>query len=520
MSGVYDVIIAGAGPIGLFLACELALAKVSVLVIEREPQPYSPWKSKELAMRALNTPSLEAFYRRGMIDQVAEPGGEPHQVFQSKQFAGHFAGIFLDASKIDISRYKYRLPGPALVPRLTYPERVEKAIAKRALSLGVTILRGDGVSEVSQNDDEVQVRAGDKVFRGKWLVGCDGGRSTVRRAAGFEFVGTDSTFTAFSFAADLDHPEKLKRGIHTSPGGMYVAGLASNYYMLDFESNGYDRTKEPTVEYLQEVLHRVTGIDDLNITELRMSSTFTDRCKQATSYRRGRVLLAGDAAHIHSPIGGQGLNLGLGDAVNLGWKLAAAVRGEAAGEDPQDRLALLDTYERERHPVGEWVLDWTRAQVTTLKPNPFGRAIHSFMRDLLDTPDGTNEAVNKIWGLWQRYDMSSDGENDDEKTTTQQHELVGCSAPDFEFDDGDRLGPKMLGGRGLVVSFDDEAELKALAQAYDGRVDYIGIGAKDRLGLRALLVRPDGVVAWVAEDKPDVDAAQAAMERWFGKPSQ
>ncbi|XXH01619.1 hypothetical protein Hte_007979 [Hypoxylon texense] len=508
MSRVHDVIIAGAGPIGLFLACELALAKVSVIVIERDAQLESPLKDKALGLRGLNTVSIEAFYRRGLLDKVVDAVDERPQFFQQKpgfQFGGHFAGILLNANKLDMTRHKYRLPGPALVPGPSYMERIEKALTERAESLGVTILRGTGVANVTQDDAEVKVQAGDRTFRTKWLVGCDGGRSTVRRAAGFDFVGTEPEFTGYSFTADLDHPEKLKPGFNVGKGGMHIVGHAKNIFLVDFEDATFDRAKEPTREHLQAVLNRVAGTD-VSIVKVHHASSFTDRSKQATTYRKGRVLLAGDAAHIHSPLGAQGLNLGLGDAMNLGWKLAATVKSGNSSSSAD--LALLDTYEKERHPLGAWVLEWTRAQVTTLRPDLFGAAIRSLVRDLLSTTDGTNLVIDRVWGLSLRYDLDD------------AHPLVGRSAPDFELDDGTRLGVKMQGGRGLLVSFYDESELEELAGAYEGKVDYVGVGAKEQLGIRALLVRPDGFVAWVAEDKPDVDAAKAALERWFGHASK
>lgn len=406
-----------------------------------------------------------------------------------------------------MSRHKYRLPGPTLIPGPSYMERIEKSLTERAESLGVTILRGTGVANVTQDDDEVKVQAGSRTFRTKWLVGCDGGRSTVRRAAGFDFVGTEPEFTGYAFTADLDDPEKLKPGFNFGNGGMHIVGHDKNFFLVDFEDAAFDRTKEPTREHLQAVLARVTGTD-VGISKLHHASSFTDRSKQATTYRKGRVLLAGDAAHIHSPLGAQGLNLGLGDAMNMGWKLAATIHASRSAGDAAADLALLDTYEKERHPLGAWVLEWTRAQVTTMRPDRFGSAIRNLVQDLLSTADGTNLVIDRVWGLSLRYDLGD------------AHPLVGCSAPDFELDDGTKLGVKFLGGRGLLVSFEDDAALKKLAGAYEGKVDYVGVGAKEQLGIRALVIRPDGFVAWVAEEKPDVDAAKAVLERWFGPASK
>ena len=518
MSELYDVVIAGAGPIGLFLACELGLAGTSVLVLESDPKPESPWKVAPLGRRGLNTLSVEALYRRGLLSNFFDPRERPSSLQKTPgfQFGGHFAGILLDANKLDLDRWKYRLPGPALVPGPTTVERIETALTERAESLGVTILRGNGITKIAAQDhDSVTVEAGEnQSFRAKWLVGCDGGRSVIRKAAGFDFVGTEAKFTGYAVQCDLDPPEKLKPGFHITNTGMYIVGRPNTLHLVDFDGAAFDRTQEITQEHLQDVLSRVTGMTDVKITAIHLASSFTDRSKQATSYRKGRVLVAGDAAHIHSPLGAQGLNVGLGDAMNLGWKLAATVRRESGSDDGrQADLALLDTYESERHPVAAWVLEWTRAQVATLLPDLYGAAVQALIRDLIATTDGTNLFIDRVWGLSQRYKLG-DGE-------THAHPLVGCSAPDFELYDGSRLGPKLEGGRGLLIDFEDDAALKELVVddgKYEARVDYVGVGAKDRRGLHALLVRPDGIVAWVVEDKvkADVDAAKAALEQWFG----
>jgi 2-polyprenyl-6-methoxyphenol hydroxylase-like FAD-dependent oxidoreductase len=513
MTQLYDVIIAGAGPIGLQLACELGLAHVSVLVLERDLEPQSPWKDAPLGRRGLNTPSVEGFYRRGLLYKFFDPSQRPSSLPKTTgfQFGGHFAGIMLNANRLELDRWKYRLPGPALIPGPTTMGRIETVLTERAENFGVTILRGTGVTRIAaQDDDSVTVEAGDnKSFRGKWLVGCDGGRSVVRKAAGFDFVGSDAKLTGYAVKCDFDHPEKLKPGFHATKTGMYVVG-PNTLHLADFDNATFDRTQEITQEHLQDVLNRVSGIADVKITRTHLASSFTDRSKQATAYRKGRILLAGDAAHIHSPLGAQGLNTGLGDAMNLGWKLAATVRQESGGKAID--LTLLDTYESERHPIGAWVLEWTRAQISTLLPDLFGAAVQKLMRDLIDTADGTNLFIDRFWGLSQRYNLGDD--------ETHVHPLVGCSAPDFELSDGSRLGSKFEGGQGLLVDFEDDGGLKKLVVSakYEARVDYISLGAKDRRDLRALLVRPDGVVAWAVEDgvEPDIDVANAALEHWFG----
>lgn len=516
MTKLYDVIIVGAGPVGLFLACELGLARTSVLVLERDFKLESPYKDAPLGLRGMNTPSVESFYRRGLLSKFLDVNARPSAIQKTSgyQYGGHFAGLKLNANKLELERWKYRLPGPSLTPTATSIQQVEAILTERAESLGVTILRNHGVQEITAQDKHsVTVRAGEnQLFRAKWLVGCDGGRSIIRKAAGFGFDGTDAKFTGYAIQCDLSHPEKLKLGFNPTASGMYISGMQNSLHLIDFDGAAYDRTQEITKDHLQSVLERVTGVSVLKIETVHLASTYTDRCMQATSYRKGRILLAGDAAHIHSPLGAQGMNLGLGDAMNLGWKLAATIRQESRNEEGQADLRLLDTYESERRPVAAWALDWTRAQVSILQPSPFGAAIRKVISDLVDTTDGANMFIDRFWGLSQRYSFDSN-----EQST---HPLVGCSAPDFDFSDGLRLGQKLEGGRGLLVDFDGNEALREsiIRGKYESRVDYIVVDAQDRRGINALLVRPDGVVAWLAEDseKPDMDAVRAALENWFG----
>jgi hypothetical protein len=208
------------------------------------------------------------------------------------------------------------------------------------------------------------------------------------------------------------------------------------------------------------------------------------------------VLLAGDAAHIHSPLGGQGLNLGLGDAMNLGWKLAATIRGTAPD-------GLLDSYTAERHPIGARILDWTRAQVAVMKPSQQARALAAIVRDVLATRDGATYFAERLWGVSLRYELGD------------EHPLVGRSCPDFELEDGTKLGRLLRAGNGLLLDFVGRASLKALDGQWGDSVSYVARDAKDRLGLSALLVRPDGFVAWASDKTPDPDEVTAAAAKWF-----
>ena len=504
---IYDVLIAGGGPVGLFLACELRLAGLSVLVLEQAKDPSSPLKRLPFGMRGLSAPTIEAFYRRGLLDDVAaskpmkdgsgdRSSSAAHWMHQARRPGGHFAGIQFCHDKIDASKWPYRLPTPAGTTMMVEMESLETILAARAEAMGAEIRRDFGVEGFDQSDDDVTVRAGGETFRGRWLVGCDGGRSIVRKAGGFAFIGTDPEFTGYSAEIELADPEKLRSGRHYTATGMYTYATPGTIAMVDFDGGIFHRTQPITLDHVQAVLRRISGTD-VTVTALKLATTWTDRAYQATAYRRGRVLLAGDAAHIHSPLGGQGLNLGLGDAMNLGWKLAATLRGEAPER-------LLDTYFSERHPVGAQVLDWSRAQVALMRPSQSSRALEAVIRDLIDTRDGATYFAERVWGVSLRYDLGD------------INPLVGRSAPDFELADGTKLGDFLGTGKGLLLDFDARASLEAVAGRWGDRITYIASDVKDRLGLSALLVRPDGVVAWVGEAEPDFEAAAEAALRWFG----
>jgi 2-polyprenyl-6-methoxyphenol hydroxylase-like FAD-dependent oxidoreductase len=510
---VYDVVIAGGGPVGSFLACELQLAGLLVLVLERMVDPHSPLKAGWMGMRGLNFPSVEAFYRRGLLEAVRasalgwmNAGQDPGMQLQgagdsgaapAPRFAGHFAGIMLDIEKVDFSNRKYAIAGPSASGGMVSLEGIELLLAERAAELGVDLRRGMAVTNFTEDETGVTVYAGDESFRSRWLVGCDGGRSIVRKLADFEFAGTEPEFTGYTASVKIADPEKLRPGFNLTDKGLYLLGPGPGRIgMVDFDNASFDRTQTPTLESLQEVLRRVSGTD-VTLTSMDVASTYTDRARQATTYRKGRVLLAGDAAHVHSPLGGQGLNTGIGDAMNLGWKLAATVQGWAPGD-------LLDTYTEERHPIGAWALNWTRAQVAIMRPGPHARAIASVVRDLIQTRDATTYFAEKVSGISMRYNLPGD------------HPLIGCSAPDFEFEDATRLGDHLHNGKGLLLDLTEDKKLHDLGQIWTNRLNYISTPVKDSKGLTAALVRPDGFVAWVAESEPNPSAAEQNIKRWFG----
>jgi 2-polyprenyl-6-methoxyphenol hydroxylase-like FAD-dependent oxidoreductase len=493
---MYDVVIAGAGPVGLFLACELRLADLTVLVLEQAEDPHSPLKRLPFGRRGLWAPALEAFYRRGMLDDLASTPGNGAQ--PPGRPAGHFAGIMFDYDDIDPSKWQYRLPSPAFTNMGSDMEQIESVLGARASALGVEIRRGVSVDDFDQSNEDVTIRARDETFHGRWLVGCDGARSTVRKVGGFEFVGTEPEFTGYSTLVEMADPQKLQPGRNYTPTGMYMQSGRGALAMADFDGGAFHRTQPLTLEHVQAVLRRISGTD-VTLTTLTLATTWTDRAFQATTYRNGRVFLAGDAAHIHSPLGGQGLNLGFGDAMNLGWKLAATIRGDAPA-------ALLDTYSSERHPVGAEVLDWSRAQVALMRPAQASRAIEAIIRDLIDTRDGATYFAERVWGVSLRYDLGD------------SHPLVGRSAPDFELGNGTRLGELLRNGKGLFLDFDDQTARRAIAARWGDRIMYVAIDATNRLGLSAVLVRPDGFVAWATDNAADREEVVQAASRWFGDP--
>ncbi|WP_443729330.1 FAD-dependent monooxygenase [Streptantibioticus rubrisoli] len=508
-----DVTVVGAGPVGLVLAAELALCGATVQVLERRAEPDESMKAG-----AINVPTAEALDRRGllpaaervqreMLERVGSfarqaddqpPGGG--RGARESRFTGHFAGIVLDADLVDWSDPELAAHTAAAGARMVPQRELEKLLADHVARLDIPVHRGVEVTALEDTGDGVLVGTTAGTVRTGWLVGCDGGRSTVRRLAGFDFPGTDPELTGLLAVVDIAAPHKLVNGWAWSPRGAYRYGPQPGR-VVTVEADGApaDRSAPVTLEEVQTTLRRVSGTD-VTLTALRGTATrWSDNARQAATYWSGRVLLAGDAAHVHSPFSGQGLNLGIGDAMNLGWKLGAVVAGWA----PE---GLLDTYDAERRPLGAWVLDWTRAQTGVMRGDAKSAALRRIVADLLSTREGATYAVKKISGVTQRIDLPGD------------HPLVGRFVPDLWLRDGSRLVDHGHGGGFLLLDRTPDGAFARLAAAWDGRVSSV---TDDHATPTGVLVRPDGVVAWAC-DTTDIAAAtdlEAALYRWAGAPT-
>jgi 2-polyprenyl-6-methoxyphenol hydroxylase-like FAD-dependent oxidoreductase len=508
-----DVVVAGAGPVGLLLADELALAGVRVLVVERLAEPDQTIKAG-----SINVPTGEALYRRGFLPAMeraqaamlermkqfmaAQGGGRPGGPPPGPRFIGHFAAMMLDGGLLDAADPDFAGHGPVDNIVGVNQQALEEIFAERAAELGVEVRRGVELTGFTADAAGVTVELGDERVRTGWLVGCDGGRSPVRRLAGFDFPGTDPEIVGHQALVELADAEGLRPGWNRTDTGIYVSGpVPGRILTVEFGGPPIDRDAPITAAELEAALRHTSGTK-ARVTAVHSATRYTDNARQATTYRMGRVLLAGDAAHVHSPFGGQGLNLGVGDAMNLGWKLAATVRGWAPD-------GLLDSYTAERHPIGEWVLEWTRAQVALMRPDPLTAALRTVVGDLAATVTGTTYFAKKLSGVWQRLDL--DG----------AHPLVGASAPDLELADGSHLADHCHAGTAVLLDLADDPDVRAAASGYQDRVRVVRADCPQRPDLAGLLVRPDGFVAWAADTGPDRETEDlvTALRTWAGAPA-
>ncbi|MGY4256057.1 2-polyprenyl-6-methoxyphenol hydroxylase-like FAD-dependent oxidoreductase [Bradyrhizobium sp. USDA 4516] len=493
-----DVVVVGAGPTGLLLAIELTLGGADVIVIERLAEPDQTIKAG-----AIGALAGEALERRGLGDamnaversmadsmsRLMKGSGDASDL-PFKKFGGHFSGIFL------IDQTRQREPDRRL--RGVNQQALESMLAECAHALGIEIRRGCELIDFEDSGDGVVAQtkdaSGDATLHAAYLVGCDGGRSAVRKRAGFAFPGTEPTLTGHQAIVDLDHPDRLLPvGWRRTPVGMMAYGpIPGRVFLAEFDGPPADRSAPVTREEIETTLRRISGVD-VRVTAVKTATRFTDNARQADSYRRGRVLLAGDAAHVHSPFGGQGLNLGLLDAVNLGWKLAAVVC---------DRMpdSLLDSYTEERHPIAARVLANTRAQVALMRPDVMTDALREIVADLMSLDEGTRYFGEMISGIRIRYDLGSD------------HPSVGRLSGNFALGDGDAettLFDQMEDGRAVLIDATDGAA-SAIAARWD-----IFVRCVPRRSGASLLIRPDACIAWAADDA-DTTGLDAALTRWFG----
>lgn len=457
---MFDVIIAGCGPTGAVLAAELRLHGVRVIVLDSGTEPVSYARIVGLHIR-----SLELLAMRGLLDRVRARG-------RRRPAGAYFAGIGKPAPQDLDPAYAYLLgiPQPVVVALLE----------EHATALGAQIRHGATVTGLDQDDEGVTVTlAGGERLRARYLAGCDGAHSTVRKLLGVGFPGEPSRNETLMGELATTVPPEVFGGEGFS---LRPIGDGTHRVIVTAEKTG-ERAGPPTLDDFQQRLRAVAGTD-FGVHSPRWMSRFGDATRLADSYRCGRVLLAGDAAHIHPPLGGQGLNLGVQDAFNLGWKLAAQVGGWAP-------RTLLDTYQDERRPVAAAVLENTRAQ-TELAKAPAARRL---LAELMDIDEVNRLLLERITGIGVRYDLGAGPD------------LLGRRMPDVAVTGG-RLFGLLHRGRGLLL--DRTGRLSA------GRwADHVDLLADPGAGIRfpAVLLRPDGHVAWIGDDQPDLDVHLA---RWFG----
>ncbi|AXE89721.1 FAD-dependent monooxygenase [Streptomyces sp. Go-475] len=483
-----SVVIVGAGPAGLMLAGELRLAGIDVTVLESLPQRTGESRGIGLATR-----TMEIFDQRGLLRRLG--------AYETSDM-GHFGGLPLDVGVLGAAHQAAR----------TVPQSVtEAALESWATELGADIRRGHTFLDLSDGGESVTVRvrgaAGEEEIEARYLVGCDGGRSAVRKTAGFDFPGTAATtemLLADIRGVDL---EPRMTGQQVGGGFVMVAKLPGGIHRIIVGERGIPpqrRTAPPAFAEVADHWKRLTGID-ISHAEPVWVSAFGDATRQVTEYRRGRVLLAGDAAHVHLPAGGQGMNTSVQDSFNLGWKLAAVLKGDAPA-------SLLDTYHTERHEVGRRMLANTQAQSLLVLGGAEVQPLRDVLSELLPYPEVARHLAAKVSGLDIRYDVGPG-----------THPLLGRRMPHLPLTAGTRATSStelLRPGRGVLLDLADNAVLRRRAEGWRARVDIVtatpGALPDDSplAGTSAVLLRPDGHVAWAAPGSHH--GVSTALDRWFG----
>ncbi|MGW5370352.1 FAD-dependent monooxygenase [Streptomyces sp. NPDC004009] len=483
-----EVLIVGAGPAGLLLASELRFAGVDTVVVDRHAQRPGYCRGFNLNARA-----LDLLARRGLAERLIAEGWQvPYAAFSGLPVTLTLAGTHTD--------HPYSLGIPQT--------RVEKILEAHALDLGADVRRGHELRTLEQDSESVTATVstddGEYRIRAAYLVGCDGGRSTVRRQAGIDFPGTEATRFFLLGDVELADPQALPFGATTGPGGTVFVIPRPGYVRIITTDRQppADKDTPVTLDLLQ------TAVDDalgrhVELHAAHWLTRYGNAARQASEYVRGRVILAGDAAHIHPPAGAIGVNVALDDAFNLGWKLAATVQGTAPAH-------LLASYHAERHTAGTHVLANTQAQVLLGAPDDRLAPITDLLTRIARHPAGNRALAETVTALDTRYEMRPDSD----------HPWLGCLAPDLALTTGagpTRLAGLLTAGRGLLLDLTAGSIIRESAAGWADRVDIVSATCPDHPELHAILVRPDGHTAWLRTAGHDhVDGLHQALQHWHG----